>query len=268
MVESEVKEIYPSVRDLGISETRRRYIINNILETFNDTATSRRIVKIRHHNLAANFVRIGLNLIVDKIWFVDLPNAETGYAYQNIGLAEGKSIGLGETQFVLESIMKEGDVSENLIEYQGELEEAHLDAAISKLSTRGQNCDLIMTNISDLTFFWLKSFESFEGVDRSKSPFGLEGYFKKIPVYWSNFIPENTTFAMSMDVGELTVKKELDAEISEIREEEYEEIVKVIPGIKREELGEKVRLRADEVVDFEFKRREALTFLKCARKES
>lgn len=259
--------MYPSVKDLDISNKRKKHVIKSILDTFFRTAISRRIVRTKHEDLTNNFSRLGLNLIVDKIWFVDLPVGETTYAYQNIGYEEGKAIALSETKMVIESILHEGSVAENFVKCPGELDEKDLQLAISLLRGRVGTCDAIVTNVKDVMRFWLKNFRFFLGSNKLTSPFGLEGYFQKIPVYWSNFVPERTTIALNKNVGKLSIKKEITADILEIQENEYDEVLKSIKDLDIQQLKEKVRLIVDEIVSFKFKCKEAVAIVKYEQSE-
>lgn len=208
---------------------------------------------------------MGLNLIVDKIWFVELSGREVQYAYQNIGLAEGKAIGLSESKMVIESILSEVDIKENELLINRRLDEKDLKEAISLLTKRNFNCDAILTNLNDALEFW--QFESFEGAFKPTSPFGLEGHYDKIPVYWSNFVANRKTLLINKDVGDLLVKKDISADILEIREDEDESVLKSVPGLDREKLKEKVRLLADEVIRFRFKCREAIVVIRSLSNE-
>jgi hypothetical protein len=252
--------IYPSVKDLPISDKRKEHVITNIIESFRNAATSRSIVNVKREDLTGDFLRLGFNLIIDKIWFVELEEQGTYYAYEDLGIAEGKEIGLSESRMVIESIMREADIKENRIKRSERLNE-DLDKALSLLKDRTYNCDAILININDAMSFWLGNFELFEG-KRSTSSFGLEGYYAKIPLYWSNSVPDKTILLINKNIGDFLVKKEIHADLLEINEEEVENILRSLPNLDREKLREKVRLAAEEVISFRFKNKEAATIVR------
>ena len=240
-------------------------MISNIIKTFRDTAISRRIVNVKHENFTENFLRLGLNLIVDKIWFVELPEADVQYAYETIGYAEGKSIALSETKMVIEAILGKADTDENRFSFTQQLNENHLKETIPLLRKREFDCDVILTNLSDVLKFW--EFESFEGAYKPTSPFGLEGHYQKIPVYWSNFIAKGRTLLINKDVGDLFVKKDISADILEIKQDEVASVLESVPGLDRKKLEEKVRFLADEVIRFQFNCEEAVVVVESLPNE-
>ena len=56
---------------------------------------------------------------------------------------------------------------------------------------------------------------------------------------------------MNKKIGSLLIKKDLEVKIKEISKNEYEKVLKSLPQFKREELKEKVRVLADELIRFE-----------------
>jgi len=256
---------YPSVSHLPISEIRRKKVIENVLITFRQTAISRCIVEIcPEKNGTDNFGRLGLNLIIDKIWFVDSPpRSSAEYFYGEIGEAEGKEIALSETKIIIDRILNETTGSGNVLERPDELDKESLQKAIAWLRDRGYECESILVDIRDIKSFWLNDFQPFVGVqDRTRDLFGLEGYFSNIPVYWSNFLPEKTTLLLNRKCGKLLIKKDLTANLSEIQDNELSEVLKSLPQLDAEKLHEKVRLRIDEIIRFDFEINDAAVALK------
>lgn len=252
--------MYPSVRELPISEKRKQYIISHLIETFHDAALSRRVVNIRHSTIGEGFLRVGVNLIVDRIWFVDYVEKETYYSYEEIGWEEGRRIAFTETKMVIESILdKIGQ--ERTISTATEMREEDLERAIAELKKSGFNCDAIITDVRGTLGFW--HWGGFLGASNAKPrPFGYEGTYSRIPVYWSNFVPDKTTLLLNRNIGDLIVKQDIAVEISDIREGEVEDVMRSIPSLDKEKLREKIRIKADEVIKFDLKSLDAARIVK------
>lgn len=256
--------MYPAVKDLSISDKRRDTVISNIIKTFYDTAIGRKVVNLRQVNFSNGFSRLGVNLIVDKIWFVDYE--ESMYAHENLGLIEGKKIALSETDLILKTILSQADVEENRITLDSEIKEDNIEKAILLLNSRGLKCDSILSNVHEIMSFWY--YKKFEGVSRRiDNAFGFEGRYSGIPVYWSNSVPTNTTLLVNLSVGDLLVQKQLSANILEIKEDEVESVLKNIPNLNRDDLKEKVRLIAEEVIRYDFKCKDAITIIKSNKEK-
>jgi len=255
---------YPLVSHLPISEQRRIKVIENVANAFGQTAVSRHIVEVYPaKDEMNNFWRLGLNLIVDKIWFVDLPEGENHYFYGDIGEAEGKEIGLSETKTVINAILGQTDKSGNIVRRLQDLDEENLKKAIGLLREHGYKCESILVNIKDVMSLWLKGFKHFEGIrDRAKNLFGLEGYYADIPIYWSNYMPDGTTLLINKKSGRFLIKKDIRADVLEIKKEEVPDVLKSFPELEPEKLGEKVRLRVDEVIRFDLGPKDAAFALK------
>lgn len=261
--------ILPSVSGIEISETRRKKVIENITNSFFYSAISRRIVNLERvestdKKFNERFGRLGLSHIVDRIWFVDPPSPiiRTYYSYDSLGETEGKEIGLSETKMVVDSILANAATKENIVKRGEELEEEDLNRAIAVMKEREQACESILISIPDVKEFWMKEFKLFK-IYRSSNIFGLEGYYDGIPVYWSNALSEGTTITLNKNVGTLLIKKELTAQLLNIMPTEYGEILKALPQFRREDLKEKIRLTADELILFESRYKNAVIVLQA-----
>lgn len=259
-------KIKPSVADLDISEKRRKDIVEEVSKSFFDTAIGRKIVDVEYTQANNSFRRIGVNIILDKVFVVDIPSSriqDTYYSHEGLGLRVGREIALSETKMVVDSILSIEFSEDNVIERPKEWRENDLLAAMKRLEERNQRCDSILTSISDQKVFWLSEFKFFKWVgDRTKSTFGLEGHFKDVPVYWSNYVPDGTIMFLNKGVGTLLVKKDISTQILKLQEEEFGKIEKDFTQFRGEELREKVRMVAEELVTFQPKTREAVVISK------
>jgi hypothetical protein len=255
--------VFPLVRNLPISEKRKEFIISHLVSEFNKTAIGRKAVSLKHVDTTDGLLRLGFNLIVDKIWFVDYVG-ETAYAYDTLGYMEGKSIALSETDMIVKKILSETSIEENKLELDSGITEDSVAKGISILSERGLTCNTILTNVHEILSFWW--FRKFKGVSsRAESPFGFEGYYGNPQVYWANSIPDNTTLLLNENIGELLIGKDLSADIREIEENEVESILNSIKNLSRNDLKEKVRLIADETIRFDVKRKDASVIIKSKK---
>jgi|WetSurMetagenome_2_1015567.scaffolds.fasta_scaffold08159_4 hypothetical protein len=259
MVDAGVNKIHPKVRDLPISGERRTYIINEFLNVFRRTAISRTLVNQQKIDSDENILTLGFNFILDRIWFVDYVGEE-GYAYQNLGGEYGRGLAFSENKMILTTFLEERNVRENIV-LRSFFDEVSIDNAITTLENRGLTCESIVTNVHDVMSFWW--YKPFKGLSKSdpKVLHGHEGYYKNIPVFWSNSIPDKTTLFINRNVGDLLIFNDLTADISDIGEKEFEEIIKNIPTLTKDDLYEKVRFSAKERIRFTLKDKNAFVVL-------
>jgi hypothetical protein len=249
------ESVHPSVRHLPISEKRKDAIISILISEFYKTAVGRKVVNTKHVDSTDGLLRLGLNLIVDKIWLVDYVG-DTYYDYETLGSMEGKSIALSETAMIVKRILGETASAQNTLKLDTEITEDSIERAISMLEGRGLPCNAILTNVHEVFSFWW--FKKFKGVSsRAESPFGFEGTYNKPQVYWTNSIPDNTTLLLNENIGELLIGKDLSADIREIEENEVESILTRFKNLSRNDVKEKVRLIANETIRFDLKRKDA-----------
>jgi len=177
-----------------------------------------------------------------------------------LGGTEGEGLAVSENDYVLKKIIDQE--TENKIEVETPISESALGNAINFLESKGFSCESIVTNVHEFLAFWW--FKGFKGNSRSDTKFPLrnEGFFRTIPIFWQNSIPENTTILLNKNVGELLIGKELTADILDIDESEFENIRKNVPSLKEADLHEKVRFYANETLRFDIKNKDAFTILK------
>jgi hypothetical protein len=257
-----MKEKYPSVRNLPISEKRRKKVISDLIEEFQNTAIGRKMINLKFIDSTHKLLRLGMNLIIERIWFVDY-KGETSYSVMGLGSMQGKDLALKETELIINEIM--GSTTEkNLISSNSSLNEEYLNKGISSLISKGFACTSILTNVHEVMNFWY--FKGFEGVTRRlDAPFGFEGTYKGIPVYWTNSMPENRTLILNRNVGELLIGKKMSANVLEIKPEEMDSVIKNIPTLSRDDLEEKVRLVADEFIKFNMQKQNAFWVIKTKK---
>lgn len=263
--------MYPQVKNKPISENRKKDVINEIIKNVKLNSLGRYIVNVILPTNENNqkfalvydkpFFKLGISLIMDKIWFVDYVEGSTSYSHHGIGYAEGMGIADGETKGIIGQILSECDIEENQIK-ANELKKTYIDEAISKLQSRSIRCNCILTNLTNIFKFW--QMEGFKGFIKGEiATRGLEGSYKDIPVYWSNFLPKGVTFIFNKDIlGDLFIKRDISANISEINENEKDNVIKSLPELKNQDLSEKIRLYADEIIRFELRSKDAIVILK------
>jgi len=253
-----------TVKNIPISEEKRKSFISNIVKIVkNSRARSFFSVReIREEEKSEEFLKLGLSLIMDRIWVTDTdsihPN-ERGYD-------EGSSIEEGEIKLVFDSIFNSMS-EDNTLTKNDELKESHIIEALSKLEENSSGCELIFTNIHDVFSFWYMT--NFKGVPKTGSERRLEGYYKNIPVYWNRLLPKGITLLINKNVGELVIKRDIDknASIKDIEDSEKEGIVKNLPQLKDVDIKEKVRLYIDELLKFKILNNKAVILLKTKSEE-
>ncbi|MFH0949007.1 MAG: hypothetical protein V1802_00795 [Candidatus Aenigmatarchaeota archaeon] len=243
-----INDIY----DRPISERRRNEVVKTIIETVKSETLIRNLLKVRNSQERENeeFVKLGFNSIVDKIWFVDTEAGEPYYSYQGIGHHEGESIAEGERKILFDLLRSHEN---NKLVRDGKLTKEIVDEATSKLNERKRKCKFIISNIDDVFEFWYMGRNVFNGVmkieNKERGTLRLEGYYKGIPVYWDRLLPRGTLLFIDSDyLGEFVIKKELEALLTEIEHGEIEQIKLELPQLKDVNLKQKIRMYCEEII--------------------
>jgi hypothetical protein len=218
------------------------------------------------------FGKIGINNIVDRIWFVDGPfeGSDMGYGTPS-GADFGIAVAEGESRRVLEELFElaRANAAQYVTYVADELEENAIHQLFDKLRGNGIDPTALVASLDQSTRFWF--FKSFIGTHETRR--GLispEGNFHGVPIFHSRLLPDGVIlFVDRMGLGTLEVKADFDIWVSDIREEERESIRKALPELESADLDEKVRiLRHDIIKATIHPRKPCATFHLVAKKET
>ncbi len=259
-----------SVKNKELSEVRRKKFEANIREVFDRTGLARKLVKVASivDDPEEKFVKLGLAIVADKVWFVDDPGEGVYYSYESLGYEYGKSLAEGEARLIIDNIMA-SIKQESTVKVNERIEAKDIAGVFrSPFGSKGidlLNGDLvIVTNLYDESDFWY--IEEFKG-DRSEGfGFGtLNICGEKIPVHYSRLVPKGLTFVIDRSkIGTLFIKRPLEItveSIAKVSKEKKDEILKSIPSLNPEKLDEKVSILVEEVVRFELEDPNAVVIL-------
>lgn len=244
----------PSVKHLSISEERKQITLEEVQNAVQNNSLSRELVKTtflerssKENLLNVDFKVIGINIIMDKIWFVDNPPGDSAYSYHGTGSHFGNSIANGETKGVIDKILEGLSKADNVISYEKELDEKKVDEAIHRLTKCGFTPTIILTNIYDSSLFW--DMQKFKGnVVFGKGTRHSSGKYLDLKVFSSNFVPKGVTIIYDKDkLGELLIKKDITCDLTE-----KFDYIKTIEDLNLTEdvLPEKVNFTAQVTVGF------------------
>ncbi len=241
------------ISSLPISDGRRREIIAALRKTFGSETIGRQVLRVippqgkPSEVDGADFRKIRIDEIIDRVWFVDLPPGSNGqYSVHGIGEGYGKAMAEAETRAIIDRLV-EASSSSPVVSYKERLSPQALDLGIKTLRDDGFAANVVLTNIYDFTSLW-----RFPGFVQGIVPdtFLRTKLVDRIPVCDAFEVPDDTTFIIdSKSAGALILKEDLTAAISEISEGEKAELSKVLPDLTEEQLKEKVRV----IVEEEFK---------------
>lgn len=260
--------MYPSVRNTELSRDRVKFVIEEMIGRFNETAIGRQIVRpvvlgkddIRSGE--TGFVSFGFNHIVDKIWFVDGSFDGTSYGYQGLGDDYGKGIAEAETKYIMERIFE--TCGSNKLVFEGVILPSDIFRALELLRKSNVHANILLANVREHLQFW--QYPNLIAKGRLRVPRQLSGYDYDIPIEFFRGLPDGTMLvANSYELGELLIKQSIidTARISNIDPSEYEEILRDIPGLALEQLPEKVRIFVAETIKVSITNPNAVVILQC-----
>jgi hypothetical protein len=246
----------PSVKNLPLFMERIQGFKNEVIEAFEENALSRKIVKIRKiYDLADNekndFVTVGYDQIIDKIWFVESNFNSTYYEWKGIGKRYGRGLAESETKYILNEILNKCD--KNIISYDGDLKESDIIRAIEYLDIKRMPFSSIaITNVKDyITLMHYRNLRKSHG--ELFLPSSFTSLTNDIKVTFFRGLPDGVSlFINHENMGELVIKKDFkdDITIQEIKGELKNKVLTDIPNLTLDELEEKLRIHISETIKF------------------
>lgn len=212
------------------------------------------------------FRKLGISSITNKEWYVQMPG-NTYYDWKPIPKMYADSIEEGEIKFVVEKLLaqiKEQNMLSEIVEDKNPLAAnvfgKLLDSALSKLP----ETNLIMTNSHDGDkFFWLDKQRfnfNYQGIEKY-----ITGTYDGVSICVSRMIPYGKTILLNTkEVGEFIIKKDITADLTEIKEEERPKIKETL-NLTDEDLDSRVRILIEEVIQFTTKKPEAVVLVETSK---
>jgi hypothetical protein len=238
----------PKTANLPLSDDRKKKFISEASETFTRNCIARDMLRVVRPRSATGFRQIGINHIVDRIWFVETTFPE-GYFATPSGAEYGSAIAEREAELVLRGLV-EHTTDEYILRIAEDPNETDAETLLSEMRNKGFNPGLILTNLDQVFRFW--EFKGFVpgGLRRGlRSP---EGYFDGVPILHSRLLPGGLTLAIdSGELGVLEVKTDFVASVIDVQAlppNELEAVRKALPSLDEQELKEKVRILCYELI--------------------
>jgi hypothetical protein len=244
---------HPKTSGRPLSNARVREFTDAARETFKWNCNARLILNKTPPASEGGFHKIGINHIVDRIWFVEGPFEGYDTAYgtpTNIAADYGIAIAEGESMSVLEDLFTLARANtEYVTEFTNDAEENEIHQLLVKLQTDDINPTAIIASLDQSTRFWF--FKSFVASHESRK--GLvspEGTFHGVQVFHSRLLPDGSVLFVDRNaLGTLEVKSDFDIWVSDIQDEgERESIRKALPDLADADFDEKVRILCHEVI--------------------
>jgi hypothetical protein len=249
----EVTNLYPSVRHLPLSEERIRKVVSEMTESFDKDAIGRNIITPIHleegdrRQDESDFISLGVSHIVDKIWFVDGVFGDESYGCEGIGSDYGRGLAEAETSHITKCVLDK--CKGNRVTFKEEIRPSDILRSLEFLERNKAEAKIILTNIQDHLRLWHHRNMVQNGqlvISR-----GFSGYNHDIKIEFFRGLPEGMSIVIDpQKIGELWIKKELKnvVNISEIRNDEREKILRDLPSFDPAKLDESVRILAYEVI--------------------
>lgn len=251
--------LHQSIKLSALSSTRVEQVSSNITAQAKMDSYARMFVKVEEVSEdSESFFYFGINILYDKIFFVDDVDPTTDYCIDDIGADIGRNVGNGESEYISRIIFEQLDVARNRIQVDN-VSLRTLSEAKKKLIERGFNPNSLLIS-SDLAHKLLMSKElSISNKESGKLlPFG---FIDEIDVYRVGIIPKEVAILFDKDnIGTLKLLNDLsplitsDFDKDEIIKKELEtNVIKDEEKDKRlKELDSKVNIKAIEKIYFEF----------------
>jgi hypothetical protein len=245
--------VFPSVNNIPLSKKRIDFIIDEMIQKFNDSLVGRKIVKPVNltkddkESKEADFVTYGFNSIVDRIWFVDGTFDGSTYSYQGIGADFGLGLAESETAYIVNNILHHEAITTVL--FDEPIKPPDIQNSLNILKGRNKNPTLLLANIRDELQLW--HYREFQARGRICIPNTFSRLKNDVEINFLRSLPDGTSIILdSSDLGQLLIKKRIEetATITDIEESDYERILKEIPTLKAEQLCEKVRVLMYETI--------------------
>ena len=133
-----------------IHEPKLNKMIEEIINSFRDRAIFRNIFdieKVDENTKEIEFVKIGINNLMDKVWFLPSNHLkDTYYDSDPIGRIYGSDIARAENEFLIKQLLKSINTKNNNIIASKKLKQEELDNALKILRGKGENPNIIIAN--------------------------------------------------------------------------------------------------------------------------
>lgn len=232
-----------------LSSVRIEEIKDEFKKEYYKWAVTREIIDVTHYSKVSpyvsvvdeEFIRIGYSHIIPRAFFIE-SIGNTYYDHKGIGSNYGKGLAFGEINYVLNNFIKkyseETKIDKSVI--------INILNGIDKLYYGG---DLVIltspVNIS--TYMGIDNFK-FQNIG------SLWGYYNDMPLYWSPVISKNEYYIFNRNIGKIIIKIDINIDVSDIDESEYDSIIKNIPKFTKKDLKNHIRVKVNEVIKFKFKK--------------
>lgn len=245
--------MYPSVRNLRLSDNRVRHVVTEMISSFNQSAIGRKLVRPvalptdDARKEEDGFVSLGFNHISDKIWFVDGVFDDTSYSCELMGRNYGEGLAESETSYITKCILEK--CGENEIQYSQEIRPSDILQSLEHLGEHGFQGKLVLADIESHINLWKHRNLLLHG--QLKVPKSFSGYAFDTEICFFRGLPKGTLIIADSDsLGELLIKQSVEetASISEIQESEKQKTIEEIPTLTLDTLDEKVRILAYETI--------------------
>jgi hypothetical protein len=243
---------FPKTAGRPLSDGRIREFTEGAQETFKWNCNARLILNKVAPRTEGGFHKIGINHIVDRIWFVDGPFEGSDMAYGTPSGADyGMTIAERESREVLEDVfaLLRTNTARYVTEVTKDLEENEIHQFLDGLQTIQINPTAIVASIDQSTRFWF--FKSFlASREPRKGLVSPEGSFHGVPVFYSRLLPDGSILCVDRNaLGTLEVKSDFGIWVSDINDpQDRASVRKALPGLADADLNEKVRILCHEVV--------------------
>ena len=263
----------PKTSGLPLSAARVGNFKEEARDTFERSCIARLILnKVeRDPHTEGDFRKIGINHIVDRIWFVDGDFGDTVFGTPS-GAQYGIAVAEEESRLVLESLFRRA--RENRTEYVTEMVEEFQESEtlrfFTDLESKRFRPTAVISSLDLSARFWdFKTFAPTRAVRRGlTSP---EGEYDGIPVLHSRLLPDGVILSVNREeLGMLEVKADFDIWVSDIVDaQEQDHIRRTLPSLADADLSEKTRVLCYETVKTTIlERKPCVSFAILARKSN
>ncbi len=228
-----------------LSYIRITEIRDEFKKEFYKWAVTREIFDVTHytmifHDLSISdeeFVKIGYSQIIPRAFFIDSKGI-TYYDHIGIGSNYGKGLAFGEINYILTNFIKKYSEETKI----DEPDIIKILNGIDKLTYSGDL--IILTSPANISIYEDNINFKYHNIG------SLWGYYNDIPIYWSPAISRNEYYIFNRSIGKIVIKTDINIDVSDIEKSEYDSIIEDIPQLTKEELKNKVRIKANEVIKF------------------
>jgi hypothetical protein len=254
---------FPSVKHIPLSQARVNSVVKEIIEGIDKDLLLPKILP-RTSNPALfterDFITIGYNSIIDRIWFVDYGSGSNFYDFRGIGTDFAEGIIEGETNYLSQFVI---NTSKNVSTFSDMIKPIDIVDSLRRLNPVESNAVTILTNIRDHVKLW--HYPELQLKGKLTVPRTLSHLDDDIEINFLRSLPEGVSIIIDSEhFGNVNIKKNIrdTVGISDIDNSEYDKILQDIPELKGKDLAEKVRVRAFETIKIDVSNPDAAVILK------